>query len=121
MESAALRSFYDYAPPASRKDPEARKAYLGFLDAALRRELKYGLDAVDAEKAAGALGGRALLVIHSEDDGSVEIEDGERIFAAAKEPKQMVRGKDFGHCLGMRKAPQIYVPAVVGFLDAAFR
>jgi fermentation-respiration switch protein FrsA (DUF1100 family) len=66
-------------------------------------------------------GGAALGFLRGgDDDGMVPLLAAEKHFAAAKEPKRFLHGKDFGHCLGMKKNPEAYEPAMLELLDGVF-
>jgi putative redox protein len=63
------------------------------------------LDDVAAQRLAGAIGGlrRALLVMHSPRDDTVDIDNATRIFAAAKHPKSFVSLDPADHLLSRRE------------------
>ncbi len=62
---------------------------------------------------------RPYLVVHSRDDDVVEFENGEALFAAAKEPKQLFALETGGHLLAKRSAAdEAFVP-ILGWLNAS--
>lgn len=61
--------------------------------------------------------GRPLLVVHTEDDEVVDIENAEALFAAAAEPKRLARLESGGHMLGPRAAADAALDAIVAWFD----
>jgi hypothetical protein len=114
------QDFFEYMPPSVRNSPPWKKKYADRVAEKMRERLGYDFTAYDVLDAAAALSPRPLLVIHSMDDAFVPLDHGEKIFAAAKDPKKFLRSDRFGHCQGMHKDPDSYIPAVVSFLDSAF-
>ncbi len=83
-------------------------------------ELSQGfLDELDAHDQAGAVAelARPLLVIHAPDDRVVDVTEGERIFAAARQPKafQPLIGAD--HLVSDRGHAQQLLEMVLGWFD----
>ncbi len=116
----ALQRFEERMPPAARKDPRLIAAFFEELDAALLARVGYTFTSLDVAAAAAAIAPRPLLLLHGRDDEIVPVAATEALAARAPSAK-VVYGAAFGHCLGMQRAPAEYVPAVVGFLDAALR
>ncbi len=113
----AVETFIEYMPPDARSDAALREVFFLAFDARVEELLGYRPRQLDVKAAAARVTPRPLLVIHSTDDDFVPFADGQALFAAAKEPKTFLRGTDFGHCLGMRRQPDRYVPAVLEFLE----
>jgi alpha-beta hydrolase superfamily lysophospholipase len=65
--------------------------------------------------------GRPLLVLHALDDGLVAVADGERIFAAASQPKAFHPLLAADHLLTSRRAAEQALAIVVGWFDATLR
>lgn len=75
------------------------------------------LDAHDQEERVAELG-RPLLVVHAVDDEVVAVTEGERIFAAARQPKGFYPVLDADHLLTSRPAAEQVAGTVVAWLDA---
>lgn len=80
---------------------------VGFLD---------DLDAHDRLDHITALG-RPLLVVHAVDDATVEVAEGERIFAAARQPKGFVPLLGADHLLSDRSAAEDALRVVTDWFD----
>jgi putative redox protein len=61
--------------------------------------------------------GRPLLVVHAVDDETVDIEQGERIFAAARQPKGFYPVLDADHLLTGRAAAEEVLTVVRTWFD----
>jgi alpha-beta hydrolase superfamily lysophospholipase len=75
------------------------------------------LDAHDQEGAVAQLG-RPLLVVHAVDDEVVDVTEGERIFAAARQPKAFHPLLDADHLLTDRRAAEHALHIVRTWFDA---
>lgn len=113
----ARQRFEEYMPPSARDDEALYAEFTEAFDAAVKERLGYAPSTIDVEAAVADISPRPLLILHGRDDDFVPLSVAEELFAAAKEPKKLVAGDRFGHCLGMRRQPDVYVPAVVDFLD----
>jgi fermentation-respiration switch protein FrsA (DUF1100 family) len=69
----------------------------------------------------GRIGPRPLFVIHCVADRVVPVEHGQRVFEAAKEPKQVWWIPTGGHIDGHVVAPREYERRVIEFLDRSLR
>jgi putative redox protein len=78
----------------------------------VRKQLLADLERQEMEAAIAALG-RPLLVFHSPDDEVVEVEEGHRIFAAARHPKSFVALPGADHLLLRDPADAGYAGAVL--------
>jgi uncharacterized protein len=78
------------------------------------------LDDLEEHDQLGAVAhlGRPLLVLHALDDELVPIGEGERLFAAARQPKGFVPLLDADHLLGDRRASARAVELAVGWFAA---
>jgi fermentation-respiration switch protein FrsA (DUF1100 family) len=78
------------------------------------------LDDLEEHDQLGAVAhlGRPLLVLHALDDELVPVAEGERLFAAARQPKGFVPLLDADHLLGDRRASDRAVELAVGWFDA---
>jgi hypothetical protein len=74
--------------------------------------LRYNFDTVGRVKGSNS----PLLVIHSEDDEMIPFHLGERIYAAASEPKQLLRLRG-GHNLGFTQSQPEYERGIGEFLS----
>ena len=115
----ARQTFMDYMPPAARDDAELYDAFLAAFDGAVEAKLGYAPSSIDVSGAAASIAPRPLLLIHSADDDFIPMARVEPLFEAAREPKTFLRGEKFGHCLGMKRAKDVYIPAVLDFLKRA--
>lgn len=77
------------------------------------------LDELDEHDQSGAVGnlGRPLLVIHAVDDEVVKVEEGERIFAAARQPKGFLPLLGADHLLSDRAAAEVALSHVLRWFD----
>jgi pimeloyl-ACP methyl ester carboxylesterase len=114
-------TFMEYMPPTHRRDPALHARFLEAFQQAAEARLGYRPDAVDVRAAAAEIAPRPFLFLHGEDDEVVPLASARALFESAKDPKRWVTGSRFGHCLGMRRQPELYVPAVLGFLDDVTR
>ena len=78
------------------------------------------LDELDDHDQSGAVAelGRPLLVIHAVDDEVVNVEEGERIFAAARQPKGFLPLLDTDHLVSDRSAAEVTLGHVLRWFDA---
>ncbi len=78
------------------------------------------LDDLEAHDQAGAVAalGRPLLVVHAVDDQVVEVGEGERIFAAAAQPKGFLPLLDSDHLLTGRRAMDTALAGIRQWFDA---
>ncbi|MDX1621099.1 MAG: hypothetical protein R3320_08925, partial [Nitriliruptorales bacterium] len=60
---------------------------------------------------------RPLLVVHALDDEVVEVEEGERIFAAARQPKAFVPLLDSDHLVSDLRSAEHLLEIVTGWFD----
>ena len=84
-------------------------------------ERRLGLRAedIDAKRWIGALGPRPVLILQGGADVTVIPESGRRLYAAAREPKELWFEPQLGHANFDLKLPQDYERRVVGFFDRA--
>ncbi len=61
--------------------------------------------------------GRPLMVVHAVDDRTVSIDEGERIFAAARHPKAFVSLPDADHLLTTRSSAEAVLRLLVAWFD----
>ncbi|NIM50110.1 MAG: alpha/beta fold hydrolase [Gemmatimonadales bacterium] len=61
--------------------------------------------------------GRPLLVVHGTRDATVEIEEGERIFAAAQQPRWFAAIPNADHLFGQQRHAEQAAAIIVSFLD----
>jgi len=118
-EFMALRTFEEYMPPDARGDAVLRRTFVESFDETVESKLGYAPSEIDVEAAVASIAPRPVLFIHGRDDDYVPLGSTRALYQAAKEPKQILVGDRFGHCLGMRRQPDTYVPAVTRFLDDA--
>jgi putative redox protein len=85
----------------------------------IRRELLADLERQQMEAAIAGLG-RPLVVFHSPDDEVVEVEEGQRIFAAARHPKSFVSLPGADHLLLRDPADARYVGDVLSAWAARY-
>ena len=83
---------------------------------------KSGMNPTDdiyrADIVASKISPRPLLILHGGKDQSVEIENSEKIFANALEPKEFHIFPKSAHCLGMVQSDKAeYIKVVTDFLD----
>jgi len=78
------------------------------------------LDELDEHDQSGAVAelGRPLLVLHAVDDEVVSVEEGERIFAAAAQPKGFLPLLGADHLLSDRSAAEVALTHVLRWFDA---
>lgn len=78
------------------------------------------LDELDEHDQSGAVAalGRPLLVLHAVDDQVVSVEEGERIFAAATQPKAFLPLLEADHLLSDRSAAGVALEHVLRWFDA---
>ncbi|MBW3602691.1 MAG: osmotically inducible protein C, partial [Actinobacteria bacterium] len=74
------------------------------------------LDDHDAERRVAELG-RPLLIVHAVVDAEVDVAEGERLFAAARQPKSFVALSGADHLLTDRAAAARAARAIADFLD----
>jgi fermentation-respiration switch protein FrsA (DUF1100 family) len=67
----------------------------------------------------GAVGrlGRPYLTVHSEDDTVVPVSEGERLHAAAAEPKRFLRYETGGHLFGDRTMAAVLAADIIDWFD----
>lgn len=99
------------ARPVAAAQGEAEVEIAGAV-ARLRRTFFEDMEGVRLEPAIRALS-RPLLVFHSPQDEVVDVEDGERIFEAARQPKSFFCLEGADHLLS-READTAYVGAAIG-------
>lgn len=75
------------------------------------------LEVHDQSSAVSALG-RPLLIVHPVDDEIVPVSEGERIFAAARQPKSFVPLLGTDHMISSQDAASVLSRHVVSWLDA---
>lgn len=61
---------------------------------------------------------RPLLIVHAVDDEVVEVAEGERIFAAARQPKAFMPLLGADHLVSDRTVARRLAAVIVGWLDA---
>lgn len=76
---------------------------------------------VSPEKTASKLSPRPLLLIHGDEDVTVPVRDAERIFAAAREPKELWRLPNVHHVGAFGAANVEYTRRVVRFFNQTLR
>lgn len=78
------------------------------------------LDDLDLHDQAGDVGrlGRPLMVVHAVDDDTVPIEEGEAIFASARQPKAFVALPDADHLLTSRTSAESALDVVLAWFNA---
>lgn len=108
--------YMNQMPPEARTDYARIRKFIEMVKAKISAKLGYDIEAFDPRVAVQSLS-QPLLVIHSQDDTYVPISLSKEIFEAAPEPKAFLEGENFGHCEGVNRDPELYVPAVVEFLD----
>lgn len=74
------------------------------------------VDAIDPAAVVSKISPRPLLVIHGTADDRVKFEQGEKLFAAALEPKEFWRIDGIGHVKAFEHSPDEYERRVIGFL-----
>ncbi len=74
------------------------------------------LDDHDVQRRIADLG-RPLLVVHAVDDAEIDVAEGERLFAAARQPKSFVALSGADHLLTPRGAAAGAARAIADFLD----
>lgn len=81
------------------------------------------LDDLTAHDEAGAAAGlgRPLLVIHAVADEVVQVDEGERIFAAASQPKAFVALEGADHLLADRSAASAVAELIIWWLRRTLR
>ena len=82
-------------------------------------EVRTGIDRrqIVPEETVSELAPRPILVIHGQDDETISPEDGEAVYAAAEEPKQIWLVPGAGHGGGSSVAPDEYRRRIVAFFD----
>lgn len=98
-------------------DGDAVTVRIGGRDFDIARSFFDELDEHDQQGAIAELG-RPLLVVHAVDDAVVGISEGERIFAAAAQPKGFYPLADADHLLSSRAAAEHALNVVRGWFDA---
>lgn len=86
-------------------------------------ELRVGIRSEDIvpEREVVAIAPRPVFIMHGELDTTISPEDGEAVFAAAREPKQWWLIPGTAHGEGAEKAPEEYERRIVAFFDAYLR
>ena len=74
----------------------------------------HDLESHDVIEAVAELG-RPYLTVHADDDTTVPVTEGERLHAAAKDPKRFVRYSEGGHLFGNRAHAETMAHDVVGW------
>ena len=81
------------------------------------REAAIDVDSVDAMRWIGQISPRPVLLMQGGTDVVISISSGERLFAAAREPKELWFEPKVGHSGFDRALPAEYERRVVGFFD----
>jgi len=70
----------------------------------------------------GQISPRPVLIIHGASDPQMPLDEGQRLFEAAKQPKDLwVIGGGIEHLGGFQADPEVYVNRLLGFFDSSLR
>lgn len=84
-------------------------------------EAGFPISSVDAKQWVGHISPRPLLILQGGADRQVSPSSGQRLFDAAKEPKQLWFEPAVGHTQFFKMMPEEFEKRVVGFFDAHLR
>jgi alpha-beta hydrolase superfamily lysophospholipase len=85
------------------------------------REGGFPASAVDAKQWIGAVSPRPVLIMQGGADRVVSAESGQRLFDAAREPREFWFEPDVGHGQFLKMRPDDFAARVVGFFDRYLR
>jgi fermentation-respiration switch protein FrsA (DUF1100 family) len=86
-----------------------------------QREAGVDMSTARAVDAIGQISPCPVLIIHGAQDGLILVQNAQRLYAAAREPKQLYILPNAGHGGFMQAAPQEYPQRLITFLDQSLR
>jgi fermentation-respiration switch protein FrsA (DUF1100 family) len=120
LSDCAFDSLQDAIAPRAKLRGYPMPTAVGFAvvkTASIRAKGK--LDSADPIKFVDQIAPRPLLIVHGQKDDETTPDNGEKLFAAAKEPKEIWRTPEAKHAESVDKYPDEYKARALAFFDKA--